>query len=57
MPLPRKPYRDWTTEDLAELLVDPKPEETARVDFKVQCNLLGSGGAAKDKARRDPAVH
>ena len=53
MPLPRKPYRDWTPDDLAELLVDPKAEETARVDFKVDCKLLSDIQKEKDKARRD----
>jgi len=51
--MPRKPYRDWTADDLAELLVDPKAEETARVDFKVDCELLSDIQPVKNKARRD----
>ena len=27
MPIPPKPYREWTTEDLAELTSDPKARE------------------------------
>ena len=53
MPLPRKPYRDWTADDLAELLVDPKAEETARVDFKADCELLSDVSNVRDKARQD----
>ena len=51
MPMPRKPYRDWTPGDLAELLEEPKATETARVDFKVDCKLLSDVHAEKERAR------
>lgn len=53
MPLPRKPYRDWNTGDLSQLIQEPKAEESARLDFKKDCNLLHKEKRAKDKARMD----
>ena len=53
MPLPRKPYRDWTTADLQQLLEEPRAEENPRVDFKTDCELLSNIPEVKEKARQD----
>ena len=53
MPLPSKPFDQWQKDDLAALLDDPPAVETARLDFKVDCNLLSSNNSMKEKSRRD----
>ncbi len=56
MPLPLKPYREWGTTDLQQLVEDPPAEENARLDFKKECNLLHQEKNAQKKARRDILV-
>ena len=56
MPLPSKPFGDWTKEDLDLLVTDPPAVEGPRIDFKAQCGLLSSDKPVKEKARRDILV-
>ncbi len=50
---PSKPYRVWKTEDLSQLIQEPKAKENARLDFKKDCNLLRKEKCAKEKAKMD----
>ncbi|MCK4624525.1 MAG: ATP-binding protein [Phycisphaerae bacterium] len=56
MPLPSKPFADWTKEDLGDLIADPPAVETARLDFKADCKVLSEDKKEKEKARRDILV-
>ena len=53
MPLPREPFSEWGAPQLKELLADPPAEESARLDFKREQNLLRAKGPALDKAQKD----
>lgn len=56
MPFPRKPYAQWTQEDVQSLIADPPAIETSQVDFKADCKLLSASPDEKAKARRDILV-
>ena len=57
MPLPSKPYQEWTHADLKALTDKEDPaKETARVDFKAECKLLSKDKEERHKARRDILV-
>ena len=50
MPRPNKPFSEWKQAELVALTADPPAVETARLDFKAECNVLSGD---KEKARRD----
>ena len=56
MPLPTKPYREWREKELTELLEPDPAEESARLDFKKECDLLNPAPKAQAKAQRDLLV-
>lgn len=51
MPWPVKSYGDWESDDVLQLLEDPKPEENARRDYKLEYSLFDTDPARKDEAR------
>jgi predicted HTH transcriptional regulator len=53
MSLSAKPYREWTKSEVDALVSDPPAVESSRLDFKVECGILSSDQAEKEKARRD----
>ena len=52
MPFPTKPYQKWKTADVQELIVEPRAEETLRLDFKTDYpHLLSSNKVERVKGR------